>query len=166
MTSRQKKGRASMVAEGKKAPNFKLASDAGEVVELAKLKGRPVVVYFYPKDDTSGCTTEARDFSAAAEDFAEAGAVILGISPDSTESHCKFKAKHDLAVTLLADTDKEAATAYGVWVEKSMYGKKYMGVERSTFLIDATGKVAKAWSKVKVNGHVADVLAEVRKLTA
>ncbi|MDX2288834.1 MAG: thioredoxin-dependent thiol peroxidase [Hyphomicrobiaceae bacterium] len=153
-----------MVEIGKKAPDFKLESDTGETVQLSKLKGKAVVIYFYPKDDTPGCTTEAKDFSAAHEKVSAAGAVVLGISPDSVASHCKFKTKHDLAVTLLADPDKVAAQAYGVWVEKSMYGKTYMGVERSTFLVDRTGKVAAAWSKVKVKGHVDEVMAALADL--
>ncbi len=153
-----------MIDSGKKAPDFKLTSDTGDTVHLSKLKGQPVVVYFYPKDDTSGCTQEAKDFTEAMPRFAASGAVVLGISPDSVASHCKFKTKHELSVTLLADPDKSAAEAYGVWVEKSMYGKTYMGVERSTFLIDKTGKIASAWGKVKVKGHVEEVLAALDAL--
>lgn len=153
-----------MVEDGKKAPDFSLLDDAGEKVRLAKLKGRPVVVYFYPKDDTSGCTQEAKDFTCLADDFAAAGAELVGISPDSPTKHQKFKAKHELSIRLLADEEKEAAQAYGVWVEKSMYGRKYMGIERSTFLIDANGKVVKSWRKVKVPGHAEEVLAAVRAL--
>lgn len=153
-----------MVEDGKKAPDFKLPGDAGKTIQLSKLKGRPIVVYFYPKDDTSGCTAEAKDFSCLVAEFAAAGAEIIGISPDSAASHKKFKAKHDLSVHLAADEDKAAAEAYGVWVEKSMYGRKYMGVERSTFLIDATGKVAKSWRKVKVPGHADEVLEAVKAL--
>jgi peroxiredoxin Q/BCP len=154
-----------MLADSKKAPDFKLPDETGDVVQLSKLKGRPVVVYFYPKDDTSGCTQEAKDFSCLAEEFVNAGALILGISPDSPLSHQKFKSKHQLSLRLLADEKKEAAEAYGVWVEKSMYGRKYMGVERSTFLIDASGKLAKSWRKVKVPGHADEVLAAVRQLS-
>lgn len=155
-----------MVEEGKKAPNIKLPDADGEVVDLSKLKGSPAVVYFYPKDDTSGCTKEAIDFTGQIKEFEKAGAFVLGISPDSQESHRKFADKHTLAVRLLADTDKKAADAYGVWVEKSMYGKKYMGVERATFLIDKSGKIAKIWRKVKVPGHVAEVLAALKELRA
>src|ERR1700748_2018224 len=129
-----------MVEDCKKAPDFTLSDDNGYVVRLSQLKGRRVVLYFYPKDDTSGCTQEAKDFSCLAEEFAAAGAEIIGISPDGPTSPKKFKSKHDLTVRLLADEEKKIATAYGVWVEKSMYGRKYMGVERSTFLIDKSGK--------------------------
>jgi len=153
-----------MLADGEKAPDFKLEDDTGKVVQLSKLKGRPVVVYFYPKDDTSGCTAEAKDFSCLAGDFAAAGAQIVGISPDSAASHAKFKAKHDLNVRLAADPEKSAAEAYGVWVEKSMYGRKYMGVERSTFLVGKDGKIARSWRKVKVPAHAEEVLAAVRAL--
>ena len=153
-----------MVETGKIAPDFKLSDEIGKTVQLSKLKGHPVVVYFYPKDDTSGCTLEAKDFSCLAADFAASGAEIIGISPDTAASHQKFKAKHALAVRLAADVEKSAALAYGVWVEKSMYGKKYMGVERSTFLVDAKGRIARLWSKVKVPGHAEEVLAAVRAL--
>jgi peroxiredoxin Q/BCP len=153
-----------MIEDGAKAPDFALPDDAGEKVRLSKLKGRPVVVYFYPKDDTSGCTQEAKDFSCLAEEFATAGAELVGISPDSPASHQKFKSKHELSVRLLADEQKEVATAYGVWVEKSMYGRKYMGVERSTFLIDKAGKLVKSWRKVKVPGHAEEVLAALRAI--
>ncbi len=154
-----------MVQDGEKAPDFKLQADDGSTVELAKLKGKPVVVYFYPKDDTPGCTTEAKDFSCLMSQFANAGALVVGISPDSAESHKKFRAKHNLEIKLAADTDQHVATAYGVWVEKSMYGKKYMGVERATFLIDAKGKVVKSWRKVKVPGHAEIVLEAVRDMS-
>ena len=153
-----------MVSEGKKAPNITLTDAEGVLVELSKLKGSTVVVYFYPKDDTSGCTKEALDFSSQMSEFDGVGAIVLGISPDSEKSHKKFTEKHDLNLRLLADTDKKAAAAYEVWVEKSMYGRKYMGVERSTFLIDKTGKLARVWRKVKVPGHVAEVLAAVEGL--
>lgn len=155
-----------MDLDGKKAPDFKLPAADGKTLQLSKLKGRVVVVYFYPKDDTSGCTAEAKDFSCLAEDFTAAGAEIIGISPDSATSHQKFMRKHALAVQLAADEDKAAATAYGVWVEKSMYGRKYMGVERSTFLIDKAGKVVQSWRKVKVPGHADEVLAAVKGLKA
>lgn len=153
-----------MDLDGKKAPDFKLSTDDGKTVQLSKLKGRPVVVYFYPKDDTSGCTAEAKDFSCSADQFAAAGVDVIGISPDSVASHQKFKAKHDLTIRLAADDDKAAANAYGVWVEKSMYGRKYMGVERATFLIDKAGRVARSWRKVKVPGHVEDVLQAAKAL--
>lgn len=153
-----------MLQDGENAPDFSLPDDAGSVVRLSKLKGRPVVVYFYPKDDTSGCTQEAKDFSCLADQFAKAGADVVGISPDSAASHKKFKTKYDLPLRLLADENKDAANAYGVWVEKSMYGRKYMGVERSTFLIDSKGKIARSWRKVKIPGHAEDVLAAVKAL--
>ena len=153
-----------MLQDGENAPDFSLPDDAGLVVRLSKLKGRPVVVYFYPKDDTSGCTQEAKDFSCLADQFAKAGADVVGISPDSAASHKKFKTKYDLPLRLLADENKDAANAYGVWVEKSMYGRKYMGVERSTFLIDSKGKIVRSWRKVKIPGHAEDVLAAVKAL--
>jgi thioredoxin-dependent peroxiredoxin len=153
-----------MAKDGSPAPNFKLPDQNGKTIDLKTLSGRPVVLYFYPKDDTSGCTAEAKDFSCLARDFKAAGAEIIGISPDGVESHKKFIAKHDLAVRLAADAEKTAAGAYGVWVEKSMYGKKYMGVERSTFLIDRAGRIAQSWRKVKVPGHADEVLAAVRAL--
>jgi peroxiredoxin Q/BCP len=152
------------LAEGAKAPDFDLAADDGSRARLSDYAGKAVVVYFYPKDDTSGCTLEARDFSAARGKFEKAGAVVIGISPDSQASHCKFKEKHDLGITLAADPDRAAIAAYGVWKEKSMYGRKYMGVERSTFLIGPDRKVARVWRKVKVPGHVEDVLTAVRAL--
>lgn len=153
-----------MLQDGEIAPDFSLHDDAGSTVRLSKLKGRPVVVYFYPKDDTSGCTQEAKDFSCLADDFGKAGAEVIGVSPDSAASHKKFKTKHNLPLRLLADENKDAANAYGVWVEKSMYGRKYMGVERSTFLIDSKGKLARSWRKVKVPGHAEEVLAAVKAL--
>jgi peroxiredoxin Q/BCP len=153
-----------MIVDGKKSPDFALPDDAGETVRLSKLKGRPVVVYFYPKDDTAGCTQEAKDFSCLADEFAAAGAELIGISPDSPVRHRKFKSKHELSLRLLSDEQKEAAEAYEVWVEKSMYGRKYMGIERSTFLIDKTGKLVKSWRNVKVPGHAQAVLEAVRAL--
>ena len=153
-----------MVEAGSTAPDFALPDADGNTVKLTALRGRPVVVYFYPKDDTSGCTAEAKDFSQLAADFRKSGAEVVGVSPDSVESHQKFTKKYDLSVQLAADTDKAVATAYGVWVEKSMYGRKYMGVERSTFLIDKRGRIARSWRKVKVPGHAAEVLAAVRAL--
>jgi peroxiredoxin Q/BCP len=153
-----------MLSEGDVAPSFDLPQDDGARAKLTALKGAPVVVYFYPKDDTSGCTAEAQDFSGLSADFKKAGATVIGISPDSVASHGKFREKYDLSVALAADADKEVALAYGVWVEKSMYGRKYMGIERSTFLIDSAGKVARIWRKVKVKGHAAEVLAAVKSL--
>ena len=155
------------VKDGDKAPDFELPTETGETLELSKLLkagNRAVVVYFYPKDDTSGCTAEAKDFTRLAPEFKKAGVEVIGISPDSPESHRKFAKKYDLAVRLAADTEKTVANAYGVWVEKSMYGRKYMGVERSTFLIDANGKIAKSWRKVKVPGHAEEVLAAAKAL--
>jgi len=153
-----------MMQDGDKAPDFALPTETGETVRLSKLKGKPVVVYFYPKDDTSGCTLEAQDFSRLMPAFRKAGVTVIGISPDSVASHQKFCRKYDLSVTLAADVDKAAVEAYGVWVEKSMYGRTYMGVERSTFLVDASGKIAKSWRKVKVPSHAEEVLAAVRAL--
>jgi peroxiredoxin Q/BCP len=154
----------SPVGEGAKAPDFTLPTDGGGTVTLSALQGKPVIVYFYPKDDTSGCTKEAIGFSEAKAQFDALGATILGISPDSAAKHDKFIAKYDLTIQLAADEDKQAAEAYGVWVEKSMYGKKYMGVERSTFLVGPDGTIAKAWRKVKVPGHVDAVLEAVKAL--
>lgn len=153
-----------MTSEGQAAPDFDLPDDQGKSFKLSKLKGKPIVIYFYPKDDTSGCTRQAKDFTALANDFSKAGALVVGISPDGVESHAKFRKKHELGIRLVADVDRKAVEAYGVWVEKSMYGRKYMGVERSTFLIDKKGKIAKAWRKVKVPGHAEEVLAAVRAL--
>ena len=153
-----------MVQDGDKAPDFDLAADGGERLKLSRFKGRPVVLYFYPKDDTSGCTLEAQDFSKLAGDFRQAGVEVIGVSPDSVESHAKFRKKYDLSVQLAADADKAVANAYGVWVEKSMYGRKYMGVERSTFLIDKQGRIARSWRKVKVPGHAAEVLDAAQAL--
>lgn len=155
-----------MVEKGKTAPDFELPGDDGKSVRLSKLKGGIVVLYFYPKDDTSGCTREAKDFTELAPRFKKAGAEVFGISPDSIASHDKFRCKHDLSVRLLSDEEKKVATAYGVWVEKSMYGRKYMGVERSTFVIDAKGKIAQVWRKVSVPGHAEEVLAAVKALKA
>jgi peroxiredoxin Q/BCP len=153
-----------MIADGDKAPDFELPTDGGETLELSRLRGKPAVLYFYPKDDTSGCTAEAKDFTRLAPDFRKAGVEVIGVSPDSVESHAKFRKKYDLAVRLAADADKAVANAYGVWVEKSMYGRKYMGVERSTFLIDGKGRIAKSWRKVKVPGHAEEVLAAAKAL--
>jgi peroxiredoxin Q/BCP len=146
------------------APDFDLPTDGGGRVKLSSLKGKKVVLYFYPKDDTSGCTLEAIDFTKAARAFAAAGATVIGISPDTEKSHDKFKAKHKLGITLAADPDHEAIEPYGVWVEKSMYGRKYMGVERATFLIGPDRRVAQEWRKVKVPGHVEEVLEAAKAL--
>lgn len=154
----------SKALEGEKAPDFTLPTDTDGSVTLSALAGKPVVVYFYPKDDTSGCTKEAIAFSEHKDAFAALGATIVGISPDSPAKHDKFKSKYDLTIMLGADEEKSVVEDYGVWVEKSMYGKKYMGVERSTFLIDSSGTIAKAWRKVKVPGHVEAVLEAVKAL--
>lgn len=146
------------------APDFSLPTTGGEVLTLSALRGRPVVIYFYPKDDTSGCTREAIDFSALADAFAALSVTVIGISPDSVKSHEKFAGKHDLKVRLGADPEKSVLAAYGVWVEKSMYGRSYMGVERTTFLIDAGGRIARIWKKVKVTGHAGAVLDAARAL--
>jgi len=148
-----------MVEEGKQAPDFELASDSGERVRLSELRGRPVVLYFYPKDDTPGCTTQACSFRDAYGEFEERGVTILGVSPDSEGSHVRFKEKYGLPFTLLADPEHEVAEQYGVWVEKNNYGKKSMGIKRSTFVIDAEGNVAKAMLSVSPDGH-ADVVLE------
>jgi thioredoxin-dependent peroxiredoxin len=153
-----------MLDEGDKAPDFELPTESGGKFKLSGIKGRGVVLYFYPKDDTSGCTLEAKDFSVFAPDFRKIGIEVIGLSPDSVESHRKFSRKYDLAVRLAADEDKAVATAYGVWVEKSMYGRRYMGVERSTFLIDKNGRIARSWRRVKVPGHAEEVLAAARAL--
>ena len=152
------------VEVGATAPDFLLPDDSGQTLSLASFQGKALVLYFYPKDDTSGCTAEAIDFSSHLREFDQAGAAVLGISPDSPKSHAKFRAKHELSIPLASDESKTALAAYGVWVEKSMYGRKYMGVERTTVLIARDGKIAKIWPKVKVNGHVEEVLAAVRAL--
>ena len=153
----------STVAVGSPAPDFTLPTDQGEV-SLAALRGKPVVVYFYPKDNTPGCTKEAIGFSCLADEFGKAGAVVIGISPDSAEKHGKFRAKHQLTVALASDPEHKVAESYGAWGEKSLYGKKYFGIVRSTFLVDANGTVAKVWPKVKVEGHAEEVLAAVKAL--
>ncbi len=150
---------ASGPAVGAKAPAFRLPSDAGEPVALTDFKGRPVVLYFYPKDDTSGCTTEACEFRDSWRAVQAAGAVVLGVSPDGAASHQKFKRKYELPFTLLADEDHAVAEAYGAWGEKSMYGRKYFGVLRKTFVIDGRGKITHCFPKVKPRGHAAEVLA-------
>ena len=147
------------LAQGTEAPEFALTSDTGETVTLSSLRGKPVVVYFYPRDDTPGCTTQACGIRDAWREFERSGAVVLGVSPDDEASHVTFRQKYDLPFTLLADPDHATAEAYGVWVEKSMYGKTYMGVERSTFVIDAGGKLVQVMRNVKPAAHAADVLA-------
>jgi peroxiredoxin Q/BCP len=148
-----------MVREGDQAPDFTLRSDAGEEVTLSSLRGRPVVLYFYPKDDTPGCTTQACGIRDAWGEFERAGAVVLGVSPDDERSHEKFRSKYDLPFTLLADTDHAVAEEYGVWGEKSYMGRNYFGVRRSTFVIAENGKVKKIFEKVKPATHADDVLA-------
>ena len=153
-----------MPAIGQPAPSFTLPRDGGTNVSLADYAGQIVVLYFYPKDDTPGCTTEAIDFSAEAEAFAKAGAVVLGVSRDTVKKHENFRDKHGLKVALLADEDGAVCEAYGVWVEKSMYGRTYMGIERTTLLIGRDGKITRVWDKVKVKDHAAEVLAAVSEL--
>src|SRR5437773_6988378 len=148
-----------MIQEGQPAPDFTLTSDAGESVSLSDFRGKPVVLYFYPKDDTPGCTAQACGIRDSWDAFQERGAVVLGVSPDRESSHVKFKEKYGLPFTLLADPDHSVAEAYGVWVEKTNYGKTYMGIERSTFVIDADGKLASVMRRVKPDTHAADVLA-------
>jgi peroxiredoxin Q/BCP len=147
-----------VIEEGKPAPDFELQSDTGETVRLSDFRGRPVVLYFYPKDDTPGCTTEACEFRDAYDVFRDRGAEILGVSPDDVRSHEKFKTKYELPFTLLADPDHSTAEAYDVWGERSFAGKKYMGINRSTFVIDKDGKVARAMIGIKPAGHAEDVL--------
>lgn len=154
----------SMIEEGAACPNFELPDDAGATVTRDGLAGAPFVLYFYPKDDTSGCTQEAIDFSRLAPEFGALGIPVLGVSPDPVKKHGKFRDKHDLAVRLLSDEEKVLLSAFGVWTEKSMYGRKYMGVERTTALVGADGRIATLWPKVKVPGHAEEVLAAARAL--
>ena len=146
-----------MIGEGDKAPEITVTASDGSSIDLAS-PGQPLVLYFYPKDDTSGCTREAQDFTALAEDFRKAGVKVVGVSRDPMKSHEKFIGKYALAVPLVSDEDGRISDAFGTWVEKSMYGRKYMGMERATYLIGADGKVQRAWRKVKVPGHAAEVL--------
>jgi thioredoxin-dependent peroxiredoxin len=148
-----------MVEEGKPAPDFALETDAGEQIRLTDLRGKPVVLYFYPKDDTPGCTAQACGIRDSWQEFGERGAVVLGVSPDTPASHVRFREKYGLPFTLLADPDHEVAERYGVWVEKQNYGKTYWGIERSTFVIDEDGNVARVMRRVKPDTHTADVLA-------
>lgn len=142
---------------GQTAPTFSLPDQDGKKVSLTNLKGKWVVLYFYPKDDTPGCTMEAIDFTKELKEFEKLNTAVLGVSPDSSKSHCKFQEKHNLAVSLLSDESKKTLEEYGVWKKKNMYGRKYMGVERTTFLIDPQGKIAHIWNKVSVPGHIGDV---------
>jgi peroxiredoxin Q/BCP len=149
---------------GDKAPAFNMPTDGGGTVSLASLAGKPVVLYFYPKDDTSGCTKEACDFRDNQPDFRDLGTTVIGVSRDSVVSHDKFKKKHELPFALASDADGKVSEAYGTWVEKSMYGRKYMGMERATFLIDAKGVIRGIWRKVKVPGHVGEVIEAAKEL--
>jgi peroxiredoxin Q/BCP len=151
------------LAAGDQAPDFDLPTEDGRV-SLAGLEGKTLVLYFYPKDDTTGCTAEAQGFTAAADDFARAGATVVGVSKDSAAIHGKFKAKYGLKLALGSAKEDDVVERYGAWVEKSMYGRKYMGIDRSTFLIDRQGVIRRVWRKVKVPGHVAEVLAAAKAL--
>ncbi|EAQ01458.1 AhpC/TSA family protein [Pseudooceanicola batsensis HTCC2597] len=153
-----------MPAVGETAPDFTLPRDGGDPVTLSALRPDPVVLFFYPKDDTPGCTTENRDFTALGPEFEAAGARVLGVSRDTVEKHARFRAKHDLTTVLLSDAEGTVCEDYGVWGEKKMYGKTFMGITRATFLIDGDGRIARVWPKVKVAGHVDEVLAAVREL--
>ncbi len=155
---------ADWVEEGQSAPDFTLPADDGRKVTLSDLRGKPVVLYFYPKDDTPGCTREACAFRDRTADLAARGAVVLGVSPDDVTSHGQFRDKYSLNFPLLADTDHQVAERYGAWREKNLYGKTSMGIQRSTFLIDRDGKVRKAWKKVNVDGHDEQVLAALSSL--
>lgn len=149
---------------GQTAPDFTLPRDGGDSVTLSALRPGKVVIYFYPKDDTPGCTIEAVDFTARQADFAAVGTTVIGISKDSVKSHDKFVKKHSLGLILASDEQGTVCEDWGVWVKKSMYGKEYMGIERSTFLVDGSGKIARAWPKVSVKGHVDEVLAAAQEL--
>lgn len=153
-----------MISAGQTAPDFTLPRDGGTSVTLSALRPAKVVLYFYPKDDTPGCTLEAQDFTAMAAEFAAAGTTVIGISKDSVKAHDKFCKKHGLGVVLVSDEAGQTCEEYGVWLEKSMYGKTYMGIERTTVLIDGTGQVSKVWNKVSVKGHAAEVLAAAQAL--
>ena len=152
------------VEEGKRAPDFTAPADGGGKVKLSDLRGKPVILYFYPKDNTSGCTRQACDFRDSLAAFNKAKAQVIGISRDSVKSHDGFKKKFDLNFPLVSDEDGKVCEKYGTWVEKSLYGRKYMGIERATFLIDATGTVRRVWRKVKVPGHIAEVLEAAQSL--
>lgn len=154
-----------MIAEGQTAPDFTLPDQRGEDVTLSALRGKPVVLYFYPRDDTPGCTTQACAFRDARADYEAAGATVLGVSPDDVKSHARFAEKHGLEFTLLADAGAKVCGAYGVWKEKSLYGRTFLGVERTTFVIDRDGVVRKVFPRVKVNGHAGAVLDAIRALS-
>lgn len=156
---------AKILSVGKPAPEFSAPCDGGEIISLNTYKGKIVVLYFYPKDDTPGCTKEAIEFSNLIDDFDASGAVILGVSRDTIKKHEKFRDKHDLKISLISDEDGSITDAYGVWVEKTMYGKKFMGIERATYLIDTNGKISHMWRKVKVPGHVEEVLDAVKAMS-
>lgn len=149
---------------GDPAPQFDLPRDGGQSIRLADFSGKPVVLYFYPQDDTPGCTAEAIDFSRLKPEFEKTGTTVIGLSPDNVKKHDKFKTKHGLTVDLASDPERQVIEAYHLWVEKTMYGRKYMGVERATFLIGADGRIARIWRNVKVKGHAEDVLEAVRAL--
>lgn len=149
---------------GDPAPDIRLTTPEGGALTLTELRGRPLVLYFYPKDDTAGCTREAQDFSEKKAAFDLAGVAVLGVSKDPPAKHAKFTAKHGLTVSLASDEDGSACEAFGTWIEKSLYGRKYMGIDRATFLIDAEGRIAQVWRKVKVPGHVDAVLAAAEAL--
>lgn len=151
---------------GQAAPDIELARDDGTPLKLASLRGKPVVVYFYPQDDTETCTVEAIEFSRLLPEFGKLGAVVVGISPDSAKSHAKFRKKYDLKVGLASDEDRSIIEAYGLWGEKQTFGRKYMGVERATFLIGPDGRIAEVWRKVRVKGHAEAVLAAIKALKA
>ena len=149
---------------GQAAPQFQLPRDGGDILTLSDFAGKPIVLYFYPKDDTTACTQEAIDFTRLKPQFEQAEAVVIGMSPDSTKKHDKFKAKHQIGIDLVSDETLKTLNDYGVWVEKTMYGRKYMGVERATFLIGRDGRIARIWRKVRVPGHAEEVLEAVRAL--
>lgn len=151
---------------GRTPPPFELPAEGGGTVNLGELRGKSVVVYFYPKDNTTGCTQEAMDFSALEPEFRKAGVRVLGISPDSLKKHANFRKKHELTIELLSDEDHKVAEAYGLWVEKTFYGRKYMGVERTTLLIGPDGRIARVWRKVAIDGHAREVLDAVKELPA
>jgi thioredoxin-dependent peroxiredoxin len=152
------------IEPGQPAPDFSLPRDGGGTLSLSDFAGKPVVLYFYPKDDTPGCTKEAQSFTETAESFASASATVLGVSKDSVKKHDKFRDKYGLGIALLSDEEGDVCERYGVWAEKSMYGKTYMGIERATFLIDGEGRIARVWRNVKVDGHAEEVLEAVRAL--
>ncbi len=153
-----------MLTPGQAAPDFALGADDGTTVRLSDLKGKKVILYFYPKDDTPGCTIQACEFRDSWDDVKRAGGIVLGVSPDGEKSHEKFKAKFDLPFPLLADTDHGVSESYGVWGEKSMYGRKYLGIHRTTFLIDTQGRIGRVFEKVKPKGHAAEVLAALKEI--